>query len=99
MPSGRSGIVLKAGEGDVEMRTYVETYVDLDIDEIISDLSNKEKQELSDELFKEGFVPAKMPTWYASDFDKLVSKIIGNKHRLTIDEERIICDIAERIVL
>lgn len=97
MPSGGSGVFFKAGKGDVEMRGYVQ--IDVDIDDFMSALTDREKQELVDDLFEEGFIPKKMNVEYDSDFDKLVSKIIGNKHQLTIDEERIICEIAERIVL
>lgn len=93
MPSGRSGIVFKAGEGDFEMTINVNV-------DLLGELADKQKQELADELYDLGFIQTEFrKTNVITDFDKLVSKIIGNKHRLTIDEERIICDIAERIVL
>jgi len=71
--------------------------------DVLDELSNNEKQELSDDLYALGFVPKQIGVASTAnldtDFDKLVSKIIGNKHKLTIDEERIICEIAGRIVL
>ena len=82
------------------MRTLtINTNLNVEID-LVSDLSDKEKQGLINELYEQGFMPYDIKLdEFDSDFDKLVSKIIGNKHKLTIDEERIICDIAERIVL
>lgn len=82
------------------MRTLtINTNVNVEID-LINDLSNKEKQGLINELYDQGFIPYDVKLdEFDSDFDKLVSKIIGNKHKLTIDEERIICEIAGRIVL
>lgn len=86
MPSGRSGIILKAGEGDVEMKTLtINTNINVEID-LATDLSDKEKQGLINELYKQGFMPYGIKLGHLnSDFDKLVSKIIGNKHQLTID--------------
>lgn len=100
MSSGRAGIFSKAGEGDFEMKTLtINTNVNVEID-LVADLSDKEKQVLINELYEQGFMPYVIKLEHLnSDFDKLVSKIIGNKHQLTIDEERIICEIAERIVL
>lgn len=100
MPPGRSGVFFKASEGDVEMRTLrINTNIDVEID-LATDLSDKENQGLINELYEQGFIPYDIRLDHLnSDFDKLVSKIIGNKHQLTIDEERIICEIAERIVL
>lgn len=96
MPSGRSGIFFKAGEGDVEM------IINANVD-VLDELSNNQRQQLADELYDLGFIPKQIGVTVTpnadSDFDKLVGKIIGNKHRLTIDEERIICEIAEKIVL
>lgn len=100
MPSGRSGVFFKAGEGDVEMRTLtINTNINVEID-LATDLSDKEKQGLINELYGQGFMSYDIKLDHLnSDFDKLVSKIIGNKHQLTIDEERIICEIAEKIIL
>lgn len=71
--------------------------------DVLDELSNNQKQQLADELYDLGFIQKQIGVTVTpntdTDFDKLVSKIIGNKHKLTIDEERIICEIAERIVL
>lgn len=71
--------------------------------DILDELSNNQRQQLADELYDLGFIPKQIGVTVSqnpeSDFDKLVSKIIGNKHQLTIDEERIIASIAERIIL
>lgn len=71
--------------------------------DVLDELSNNQKQRLVDELYDLGFIPKQIGVTVSqnteSDFDKLVSKIIGNKHQLTIDEERIIASIAEKIIL
>lgn len=76
--------------------------INVNID-VLDELSDKQMQELADKLYDLKFVPKQLGVTVKpnadTDFDKLVSKIIGNKHKLTIDEERIICEIAERIVV
>jgi hypothetical protein len=72
--------------------------VDVEIDDMLWEMSDIEKQELVDELFDEGFEPkkAKMPD-SDSDFDQAIIKLIGKKHCLTIEEEEFILKIANKI--
>jgi hypothetical protein len=80
------------------MRGRVSVSVDVEIDDVLWEMSDIEKQELVDELFNEGFKPkkAKMPD-NDSDFDKSLIKIIGKKHFLSIEEEEFIFKIANKI--
>ena len=79
------------------MRGYVQ--IDVDIDDVVSGLNDREKQELVDELFEQGIIAQKDKRNIDSDsdFDMAVEKLIGNKHRLTIEEESLIFTISNRI--
>jgi hypothetical protein len=77
------------------MRGYVS--IDVDIEDVISELSNSEKQELVDDLFKDGYIAKGDKRNLDDDFDIAVEKLIGNKHRLTLDEESIIFTICNRL--
>ena len=95
MSSGRPGISFKVSKGDIEMRGYVS--INVEIEDVISELSDREKQELVEELFDKGIIAKKDIRSYDDDFDIAVKKLIGNKHRLTIEEESIIFTISNRI--
>ena len=77
------------------MRSYVS--IDVDVEDVISELSDREKQELVDELFNEGIIAKNDKRSYDDDFDIAVEKLIGNKHRLTLDEESLIFTICNRL--
>ena len=76
----------------------VSVSVDVEIDDVLWEMSNIEKQNLVDQLFDEGFEQkkAKMPN-SDSDFDQAIIKLIGKKHCLTIEEEEFILKIANKI--
>jgi hypothetical protein len=79
--------------------TYVS--VQIDIDDIISDLTNREKQELVDKLYEDGFtpvsyIPAIQPS--LNDFDSNVSKIVGNGWRLSQEDIDIILNISNKLI-
>jgi len=82
------------------MRGYVTINQEVDIDDVLAELSNKEKQELVDELFEDGFIAKKdTRTYLDSDFDIQVSKLIGNKHKLSSEDEATVLHIANKIIL
>ena len=72
--------------------------VDVQIDDMLWEMSDGEKQELVDELFYKGFKAKKanMPDM-DSDFDQAIIKLIGKKHFLTIEEEKFILSITNKI--
>lgn len=77
--------------------------VDVDIDDVLWGMSSYEKQQLVDDLYEDGYVPKQMggvhpdnvPT---GEFDREVSKLIGNSWRLTKEDEETILRIANKIV-
>jgi hypothetical protein len=78
--------------------------VDVDIDDILWDMTSYEKQELVDELYADGYIPKQMggvhpddvPT---GDFDREVSKLIGNSWKLSKEDEETILRITNKIIL
>lgn len=77
--------------------------IDIEIDDILWSMSNYEKQELADELYDAGFVPKQMGGVHPDDvpmgdFDKEVSKLIGNSWRLTKEDEETILRITNKLV-
>ena len=71
--------------------------IDIDIDDILYSLSRWEKQELADELYDDGFVPKQIdvPT---DEFDRQVSKLIGNSWRLSKEDEETILRITNKLI-
>lgn len=77
--------------------------IDIDIDDIISGLMSYEKQELADELYDDGYSPSQLGEHpedrLESDFDREVSKLIGNAWRLTKEDEETILRISNKIIV
>lgn len=74
--------------------------VDVDLDDVINCLSTREKQELVDDFFKEGIVAkADKRVEPESEFDKLAFKLIGNKHKISLNDEQTIINIANKIIV
>jgi hypothetical protein len=75
--------------------------IDVSIDDIVWGMTDYDKQELVDELFDEGFVAKKDPRSDdsdGSDWDEAVMKLLGNKWRLSNEDEETILKIANKIV-
>lgn len=77
--------------------------IEIDIDDIVYDMSDYEKQELADELYDDGFVPKQMGGVHPDDvptgeFDKEVCKLIGNGWKLTKEDEETILRITNKLV-
>ena len=79
--------------------------IDIDLDDILWGLSSYEKQELVDDLYDDGFVAKKDSRseldedGNIDDFDAAVRKLIGNKWRLTSEDEETILKITNKIIL
>ncbi len=76
--------------------------IDIEIEDILWNMSSYEKQELVDELYEDGFVAKKDPikgldSDLSGDFDLAVSKLIGNSWRLTKEDEEAILLIANKL--
>lgn len=76
--------------------------INIEIEDILWDMSDYEKQELVDELFDEGFVAKKdIRTDEGSvvgEFDESIFKLLGNGWRLSKEDEQIILQIAKKLV-
>lgn len=78
--------------------------IDIDIDEVIWGLSSREKQELVNDLYDDGYIPKQMGGVHPDDvpfepFDTQVTKLIGNSWRLTREDEETILKITNKIIL
>ena len=82
---------------------YINVYVD--IDDVISDLSNKETQDLVDQLYDDGYEPSQLAgsldvpsnvhdeMWFG-----VVDKIKRGRLQLNPEQEALIREIASKIV-
>jgi hypothetical protein len=80
--------------------TYIS--VRIDIDDVISDLSHRERQEVADKLYDDGYVATKdsIPAIEDSmdDFDSSVVKLIGNAWKLSQEDVDIILNISNKLI-
>ena len=74
--------------------------IDVDIDEIISCLTNKEKQELVDDLYDDGYVAKKSDEAKSTDdeWNDQIGKLFNNRWRLSVEDEATILAITNKIV-
>lgn len=77
--------------------------IDVDIDDILYNLSDREKQKLVDELYDDGFVQTQISTDDSNDnlldvmWKESVTKLLNNRHMLTSEDEEIIKKISNKI--
>jgi hypothetical protein len=75
--------------------------VDVDIDDVLYSMSDWEKQQLVDELYDDGYIAKKDPRSDESsdsDWDEAVTKLLGNKWRLSKEDEETILRITNKII-
>lgn len=77
--------------------------IDVSIDDIIWGMSDYDKQELVNSLYDDGFVPEQMGGVHPDDiptgeFDREVSKLMGNSWRLSKEDEETILRITNKII-
>jgi len=77
--------------------------VDVDIDDVLWGMSSYEKQQLVDDLYEDGYVPKQMGGVHpdnvpSGEFDREVSKLIGNSWRLTKEDEETILRITNKLI-
>ena len=82
--------------------------MDIDLDDILDGLNDKEKQELIDELYNDGFYQTKLEKQIEGNYDydnaslneqlfrEQIGKITSNYLNLTTEEEEIIQKIGKR---
>lgn len=76
--------------------------IEIEIEDILWDMSDYEKQELVDELYADGFV-AKNDNLNGSDddlsdWDLSVKKLLGNSWRLSKEDEQTILEITKKLI-
>ena len=74
--------------------------VDVDIDDILSSLTSREKQELADELYEDGYIAKKDDDAKSTDdeWNEQVNKLFNNKWRLSKEDEETILQITKKII-
>jgi hypothetical protein len=75
--------------------------VDVDIDDVLWGMSSDEKQQLVDDLYDDGYVPKQVGDIIGKDgdeWDEAVKKLIGNKWRLTKEDEETILRITNKLI-
>ena len=76
--------------------------VDIDVDDILWDLRDSEKQYIVDELYEDGFTPKGMESDNSlvsvaeSFFNESLDKLKGKWNMLSAEEEQTIINIAKR---
>jgi hypothetical protein len=80
--------------------SYFSVSVDIDIDDILWSASNKDKQNLADRLYEDGFKAVKdKDVEYENpetSFDEACLKLFGQGWRLTREEEEFIISVSKR---
>ena len=82
--------------------------IDVDIDDILWNMTSYEKQKLVDELYADGYIPKQVQAIADRedvissagqfDFDGQVQKLIGNSWRLSKEDEQIILRITNKLI-
>lgn len=73
--------------------------VDIDMDDLLWSMSTKEKQQLVDELYDDGYTPASLQgelDKHVDDLSIACKKLMGEGWRLTTEEVEIIINISKR---
>lgn len=73
----------------------VEDTIDISVKKFFREMSDSEKEEMRELLGVRKQAP---PSIDDEEFDKKVKKLIGNRWRLTVEDEETILKIAEKIV-
>ena len=77
--------------------------IDIDIEDIVWNMSDREKQELVDELYDDGYVPKQMGVSESESnllditWQNTISKLSKGRLMITSEEEEIISKIANRL--
>jgi phosphosulfolactate synthase (CoM biosynthesis protein A) len=76
--------------------------INIEIEDILWDMSDYEKQELVDDLYEDGFVAKKdiqNTDGDLDEFDSAVSKLLGNGWKLSKEDEQTILRIANKLIV
>lgn len=70
--------------------------VDIDINDVLWEMSKRDKQILVDELYEDGYIPKPLINNHTDDFSLACKKLMGQAWRLTREEEEFITNISKR---
>lgn len=73
----------------------VEDTIDISVRKFFREMSDSEKEEMRELL---GVKKAMEPSFIDDSFDREVSKFIGNRWRLTVEDEETVLKIANKLV-
>lgn len=84
--------------------SYVTVNADVDIDEVINSMSTKEKQDLVDELYDDGYIPKQICETHDGElvsvpesfYREAIAKLAKNYHRLNREEEELIINMSKK---
>jgi hypothetical protein len=74
--------------------------IDIDIDDIISNMGSYDKQMMVDELYDDGYVAKKNTSERnsADEWNEQVNKLFNNKWRLSKEDEETILKITKKLI-
>ena len=74
--------------------------IDIEIEDILWGMSDREKQELVDDLYEDGFIAKKDDSEKSIDdeWNEQVHKLFNNKWRLSKEDEEAILNITKKII-
>lgn len=73
----------------------IEDTVDISVRKFFREMSDSEKDEMRNLL---GVKKPAEPSFFDDDFDREVTKLVGNRWRLTLEDEETVLKIAKKIV-
>lgn len=74
--------------------------IDVDVDDILSNMNSWELQELADKLYEDGYIAKKDDAKKSTDdeWNEQVNKLFNNKWRLSKEDEETILKITNKII-
>ncbi len=74
--------------------------IDVDIDDILWGMTDREKQELVDDLYEDGYIAKKSDDAKSTDdeWNEQVGKLFNNRWRLSVEDEATILAITNKLI-
>jgi hypothetical protein len=74
--------------------------IEVDIDDVLWGMSDREKQELVDDLYEDGYIAKKSDDAKSTDdeWNEQVGKLFNNRWRLSVEDEATILSITNKLI-
>jgi hypothetical protein len=74
--------------------------IDIEIEDILWSMSDREKQELVDDLYEDGYIAKKSDDAKSTDdeWNEQVGKLFNNRWRLSVEDEATILAITNKLI-